>query len=122
MAEGKVGVNVERWREVSFTLRMIYVTYVTVNSGNPLLQECYTSHMVVLNIQILQSGKPDLNCSVFKIFCLVISFFALCLLHLYAHYICNTLFPCSTVLDMSCYTISRWGPEDAKNGVGVRKV
>ena len=40
------------------TLRMIYVTYVTVNSGNPLLQECYTSHMVVLNIQILQSGKP----------------------------------------------------------------
>ncbi len=43
------------------TLRMIYVTYVTVNSGNPLLQECYTSHMVVLHIQILQSGKPVMH-------------------------------------------------------------
>ena len=61
-----------------------------------------------------------MHCSVFKIFFLVSCFFALCWLHLC--YICNNVFPCSTVLDMSCYTISRWGPEDAKNGVGVREV
>ena len=88
---------------------------VTVNSGNPLLQECYTSHMVVLNIQILQSGKPVFCIVLYlKYFFLVISFFALCLLHLYARYICNNVVPCSTVLDMSCYTISRLGPEDEK--------
>ena len=49
------------------TLRMCYVMYLTVfytqkmsclNLGNPLLQECYTSHVVVLHFQILQSGKP----------------------------------------------------------------
>ena len=63
-----------------------------------------------------------MHCSVFKIFFLETSFFALCLLHLYARYICNNVVPCSTMLDMSCYTISRLGPENEKNGVGVREV
>ena len=55
-----------------------------------------------------------MHCSVFKIFFLVISFFALCLLHLYARYICNNVFPCSIMLDMSCYTYFKMGTRGCK--------